>query len=221
MAPRRPRQLQLPVPPTWGGRRPGAGRKPTSARPGRAHAPRPEHNPRHPVHVTLRGVPALASFRAEKVFPYLQRALAASSDDSFRVLHFSVQSDHLHLIVEADGTGACPRHSGPRRALRPGCQSRARTARHGVGAALSRSSPALATRGAPGSGLRAAQLSQAPARRAGDRPAQLGSMVRRLGEPRAARPPPPAPSVLRAPGSLRSAGAAAAASSTAAKRPPA
>jgi REP element-mobilizing transposase RayT len=99
---RRQRQLELPVPPTWGGRRPGAGRKPSTTRSGRAHARRPEHNPRHPVHVTLRGLPALASFRAEKVFPHLRDALAAASGSYFRVLHFSVQSDHLHLIVEAD-----------------------------------------------------------------------------------------------------------------------
>jgi len=100
---RRPRQLQLPVPPTSGGRRRGAGRKPSSARSGKAHARRPDQDPRHPVHVTLRGVPALASFRAEKIFSQLQDALAAPSHDSFRVIQFSVQSDHLHLIVEAEG----------------------------------------------------------------------------------------------------------------------
>lgn len=32
----------------------------------------------------------------------IRRALAASSTSSFRLLHFSVQSDHLHLLVEAD-----------------------------------------------------------------------------------------------------------------------
>ena len=99
---RRPRQLELPVPPTWGGRRPGAGRKPTRARPGAPHRSRPDHDPRNPVHATLRAVPTPVSFRSEKMSPHLFRALAASSGHSFRVIHFSIQSDHLHLIVEAD-----------------------------------------------------------------------------------------------------------------------
>lgn len=100
---RRPRQLELPVPATWGGRRPGAGRKPSSGRSEPSHVRRPEHNPRHPVHVTLRAAPVLASLRSDRVFGRLRRALAASSSACFRVLHFSVQSDHMHLVVEADG----------------------------------------------------------------------------------------------------------------------
>jgi len=36
------------------------------------------------------------------VFSQLRPALAASRRERFRLLHFSVQSDHVHLIVEAD-----------------------------------------------------------------------------------------------------------------------
>jgi hypothetical protein len=36
------------------------------------------------------------------MFSMVRAALAASSGSAFRVLHFSVQTDHLHLIVEAD-----------------------------------------------------------------------------------------------------------------------
>jgi hypothetical protein len=32
----------------------------------------------------------------------MRNALAAASTERFRVLHFSVQADHLHLLVEAD-----------------------------------------------------------------------------------------------------------------------
>jgi hypothetical protein len=32
----------------------------------------------------------------------MKRAFAAASHDGFRVLHFSVQADHVHLLVEAD-----------------------------------------------------------------------------------------------------------------------
>jgi hypothetical protein len=37
-----------------------------------------------------------------RVFPALRRALAASHKDAFRVVHFSVQTDHVHMIVEGD-----------------------------------------------------------------------------------------------------------------------
>jgi hypothetical protein len=99
---RRPRQLSLPTPPTWGGARRGAGRKPRGDRPGVAHRPRARHDVRHPVHVTLRRGAGVPSLRSADVFPVLRAALSASSRAAFRVIHFSVQLDHVHLIVEAD-----------------------------------------------------------------------------------------------------------------------
>lgn len=95
-------QLKLPIPSTWGGRREGAGRKP---RPGRRCVPRrrrPDHNRRHPVHVTLRACGAIRCLRAPHVFPAVRSSLAAASSETFRVIEFSVQQDHVHLIVEAD-----------------------------------------------------------------------------------------------------------------------
>jgi REP element-mobilizing transposase RayT len=52
--------------------------------------------------VTLRA--RLAPLRSQHVFPTIRLALrrAARSDPSkFRLLHFSVQHDHVHLVVEA------------------------------------------------------------------------------------------------------------------------
>ena len=46
---------------THGGKRPGAGRKLKGARTGASHRTRPEHDPRHPVHVTLRVVGCAAA----------------------------------------------------------------------------------------------------------------------------------------------------------------
>jgi hypothetical protein len=86
----------------WGGRRKGAGRKLVAARPSPPHRPRPRHHGRWPVHVTLRAREALPSLRSARVFPFVQRSLAASHKDAFRVVHFSVQSDHVHLVVEGD-----------------------------------------------------------------------------------------------------------------------
>ena len=91
------------MPVTWGGRREGAGRKPNELRPGVWHLRRPEHDARHPVLVTMRADRRLLqSLRSEKVFRAVRRALALSSRSNFRVIHFSVQTDHLHLVVEAD-----------------------------------------------------------------------------------------------------------------------
>src|SRR5580765_2320783 len=98
----RPTQLSLPNPRTWGGRRRGAGRKPTPGRrPVVPHRSRPTHAPTHPVQVTLRALDALRCLRSRRVFPAVRRAIAAASRADFRVVEFSVQDDHLHLIAEA------------------------------------------------------------------------------------------------------------------------
>ena len=96
------RQLELPSPPTWGGRRAGAGRKPSPGRRCVPHRRRPMHDRRCPVHVTLRARGGLPSLRREDVFGAMSRALHAASNARFRVLHYSVQSDHVHVLVECD-----------------------------------------------------------------------------------------------------------------------
>jgi REP element-mobilizing transposase RayT len=106
------RALQLSLPParTWGGRRAGAGRKLTpGGRAGVPHRTRPAHVAAYPLHITLRAGRTVRCLRASRVFPAVCRALAAASHGGFRVLHFSVQDDHVHLIVEADDTGALGR----------------------------------------------------------------------------------------------------------------
>jgi hypothetical protein len=87
---------------TWGGRRLGAGRKPIGSKPGVPHRPRPIHCSRHPVHVTLRVAPGLPSMRNQVLFTVLRRGLACASRSWFRLIHFSVQTNHVHLLVEAD-----------------------------------------------------------------------------------------------------------------------
>src|SRR5437660_8667867 len=99
---RRPTQLSLPVPPSWGGRRRGAGRKLTPGRrPGVSHHSRAPHKAAHPVHVTLRTTPAVRCLRVDRVFPAVRGAIAAASHERFRIIAFSTQDDHLHLVVEA------------------------------------------------------------------------------------------------------------------------
>ena len=59
--------------------------------------------------MTIRVVYGLPTLRASGVFPALRRGLAAASNRSFRIVHFSVQRNHVHLLIEADGTRALAR----------------------------------------------------------------------------------------------------------------
>ena len=92
---------------TWGGKRPGAGRPSKAAAAGVSQLRRPALSRRHPVHVTLRIVAGVPSLRDGRIFTSVRAALAAGQERfGFRLVHFSVQSNHLHLIVEAGGRAA-------------------------------------------------------------------------------------------------------------------
>ena len=102
------RQLEL-RPCTWSGHRPGAGRKPSGRRVGVPHRVRPPHQGRHPAHVTLRARRPLPSLRGDLIFGALRRGLARGSRRGLRILQFSVQRDHVHLLVEAEDRHALSR----------------------------------------------------------------------------------------------------------------
>jgi len=101
MARRSHRQLALPAPRSWGGRRLGAGRTPAPGRPRMGHDRRAEHDARNPVLLTLRAAPGVPSLRSITSFAAIRESIARSDDGTFRVIHFSVQQDHVHAIVEA------------------------------------------------------------------------------------------------------------------------
>lgn len=83
--------------------RAGAGRRPTGTTSGVSHLRRVAVSRHHPVHVTLRVRRGLPSLRAHLLFRRVRRALSQGRERfGFRLVHFSVQRDHLHLIVEAD-----------------------------------------------------------------------------------------------------------------------
>jgi REP element-mobilizing transposase RayT len=94
----------------WGGKRRGAGRRPKGERAGVSHARRARLCARHPVLVTMRLRAGLPSLRAKDSHALVRRAFAASSEgEGFRVVEYSVQSNHLHLLVEARGERALSR----------------------------------------------------------------------------------------------------------------
>jgi len=95
---------------THGGKRRGAGRKPKTPRPGGRHAARPELDHRHPVHVTIRVVRSIDGLRRRDLYVAVRHATIVSAKrEDFRIVHMSIQRDHLHLIVEAEGKGALSR----------------------------------------------------------------------------------------------------------------
>jgi REP element-mobilizing transposase RayT len=106
MAKRKAKQLELHLP-THGGRRDGAGCKPSGPRPRVAHSPRPPFHADHPVRITIRicaGLPSLRDLMAWRTIVEIFRELR--SEPGFRIVHYSILINHLHLIVEHDGEEA-------------------------------------------------------------------------------------------------------------------
>ena len=92
---------------THGGKRRGAGRKPKGDRASASHQARPEHDPRHPVHVTLRVVGSASGLRRKDTYLAVREAtIVTAKRQDFRIVHMSIQRDHIHLIVEADSKAA-------------------------------------------------------------------------------------------------------------------
>jgi len=113
---------------SWGGARPGAGRKPKGDRPMLPHDKRPPHKASIPLLITTKLLPGLPSLRRPGEAARIRAAFAdvgtaagaraaagartaadsrGKRSDSgkrsppFQVVHYSIQSNHLHLIVEA------------------------------------------------------------------------------------------------------------------------
>jgi REP element-mobilizing transposase RayT len=86
-----------------GGKRKGAGRKPKNAEPGMPHRQRPAKKRGDPLHITVRLADGLPSLRRGGALKVVLAALSASSDrHGMRIVHYTIQRDHLHLLVEAD-----------------------------------------------------------------------------------------------------------------------
>ncbi len=95
------------VPVGWGGWRPGAGRKPASKRAPVHHVRRPRVPRDCPSHVTLRVRSGLPSLRSRLFLKAFRRSLRQACERGcFRVVHYSVQRNHVHLLVESAGKEA-------------------------------------------------------------------------------------------------------------------
>jgi REP-associated tyrosine transposase len=106
---REQRQQELAFP-QWGGARRGAGRKPAGERAGVSHAAREPLASRFPVHVTLRLAEGLPNLRRRGTLPEILRCFFEGRErDGFRVVEYSVQTNHMHLLVEGSDRTALAR----------------------------------------------------------------------------------------------------------------
>jgi len=105
---KRGQQLPLRFERTWGGARKGAGR-PSGSRRTVPHRARPLHRARYPLHVTVRARTGLPPFREPVLVKIIRASIAAAHREVFRVVEFSIQTNHVHLIVEAHDNASLAR----------------------------------------------------------------------------------------------------------------
>ena len=97
-----PNQTLLAFPVGRGGKRKGAGRKPAGEKAGVKHESRARVTPHQPVFVTTKVIEGLPSLRsAEEAEVVLRVFREVNRLGALRVVQYSIQTNHLHLIVEA------------------------------------------------------------------------------------------------------------------------
>src|SRR5262249_15627732 len=120
-----------------GSKRPGP--KAKGPRAGSPHRVRPKLKARHPVHVVLRVVSAVGNLRRRATYKAVREAtLTTARREEFRIVHLSIQRNHLHLLVEAEHKGA----------LATGMQGFQISAAKHLNAAISKNRPGPRRRGA-------------------------------------------------------------------------
>src|SRR6185503_14810781 len=86
-----------------GGKRKRAGRKPKGARAGAPHKKRPDIRPNQALHVVMRVVSAVGNLRRRSLYKAMRDAtITAGLRERFRIVHISLQRNHVHMLAEAD-----------------------------------------------------------------------------------------------------------------------
>ena len=106
----KPKQMALRLP-TWGGRRKSRRKRDGNRKLRKVpHRRRPKLSSRHPVHATWRVLPHVWNLRSRRCFVRIARSFERGRDRfGFRLVHFSVQGNHIHLVVEASDKRALAR----------------------------------------------------------------------------------------------------------------
>jgi REP element-mobilizing transposase RayT len=104
---RRSKQQELPL--GLDRRRQNPGR-PKGPNPRILHRSRGELDKSHPCHVTIKVRPGLPSLRDLRIVRAVERTFRRGCERAdFRLVHYTLQGDHAHLVVEADDADALGR----------------------------------------------------------------------------------------------------------------
>lgn len=82
----------------WGGRRSGSGRKRIHSK-GVSHRIRETVSMRTPLHINFK---YRTTIKNKKCLKLLKRAIMNARSHGLRIIHFSLQHNHIHLIVESE-----------------------------------------------------------------------------------------------------------------------
>jgi REP element-mobilizing transposase RayT len=87
---------------TWGGKRRGAGRPPRARRSSEPHKKRETFRATEPLHVNIRVERDVGRLRKRHMYKALREAtIVVTKHEDFRIVHLSIQSNHVHFVVEA------------------------------------------------------------------------------------------------------------------------
>src|SRR5471030_3126443 len=88
----------------WGGKRSDSGRLNLSGQVN--HMKRPEISLKTPLHITLRLKEKLPSIRNKNLFKEFKESVRRAKLQGLYIIHFSVQSSHIHLFCEGESQSA-------------------------------------------------------------------------------------------------------------------
>jgi REP element-mobilizing transposase RayT len=95
---------------TWGGKRKGAGRKQINACKSQPHRRRPQVTANVALHVTLRVARDVRRMRRMDAYRAIRKAMVVVlARTDFRIVHASIQGNHVHLVAEASSANALAR----------------------------------------------------------------------------------------------------------------
>ena len=87
---------------SWGGKRKRAGRRQVNEVKSQPHRVRPEVTTNQAVHVTLRVAPYVRRLRRLDAYRAIRKAMqVVLARTEFRIVHASIQANHVHLVIEA------------------------------------------------------------------------------------------------------------------------
>ncbi|MGZ3723349.1 MAG: hypothetical protein ACXVA9_10485 [Bdellovibrionales bacterium] len=93
------KQLEFKKVKGWGGKRRGAGRPNRTGQV--SHAKRERVDFKKPLHITLKLKKGVANLRNRQTLMNFRNAVNSAKPFGLNVIHYSLQNDHVHLIVEA------------------------------------------------------------------------------------------------------------------------